>query len=161
MKWTRQRCQLAPRTLVMAAFSPSCASEITSFAPRRPRRARLRKNSTQNGSASLWPTVMPSTSRRPSLLTPTATPTPTTPRLSRDPVDDPAERAVVQPHLDQFRPHRVPGGLERYLPPRPAQRTGGGRNDRLGGRDALFVHGRDRSGTDGALCARTGWPTES
>src|SRR5882757_7759223 len=52
MKCTRQRCQVAPRTLTMAAFSPSCASEITSFAPRRPRRARLRRNSTQNGSAS-------------------------------------------------------------------------------------------------------------
>ena len=41
--------------------------------PRRPRLARERRNSTQNGSASLWPTVMPSTSRLPSVLTPTAT----------------------------------------------------------------------------------------
>src|SRR5579864_8673562 len=36
-----------------------------------------RRNSTQKGSASLWPTVMPSTSRRPSALTPTATMTAT------------------------------------------------------------------------------------
>src|SRR6266480_4916252 len=43
MKCTRQRCQVAPRTLTIAAFSPSCASEITSFAPRRPRRAKLRQ----------------------------------------------------------------------------------------------------------------------
>jgi hypothetical protein len=35
-------------------------------------RVSVRRNSTQNGSASLWPTVMPSTSRRPSVLTPTA-----------------------------------------------------------------------------------------
>src|SRR4051812_46723755 len=43
MKCTRQRCQVAPSTLTMAAFRPSCASEITSFAPRKPRRARLRR----------------------------------------------------------------------------------------------------------------------
>ena len=61
----------------MAAFSPSCASEITSFTPLRPRRASERRNSTQNVSASLWPTLMPSTSRRPSVLTPTATMTAT------------------------------------------------------------------------------------
>jgi hypothetical protein len=63
---------MALGTLVMAVFRPSCASEITSLVPRRPRRARLRRNSVQNGSASLWPTVMPSTSRLPSVLTPTA-----------------------------------------------------------------------------------------
>src|SRR3954449_8528198 len=70
MECTRPGCQVAPRTLTMAAFRPSCASEITSFAPRRPRRARLRRNSTQNGSASLWPTVMPSRSRPPALFAP-------------------------------------------------------------------------------------------
>ena len=43
MKCTRQRCQVAHNTLVMAAFSPSCASETTSLTPRRPRRARLRQ----------------------------------------------------------------------------------------------------------------------
>jgi hypothetical protein len=73
MKWTRQRCQVALRTLAIAAFSPSWASETTSFTPRSPRRASLRKNSTQNGSASDGPMSMPSTSRRPSVLTPTAT----------------------------------------------------------------------------------------
>ena len=45
--------------------------------PRKPRRARLRRNAVQNGSASLLPTVMPSTSRRPSVLTATATMTAT------------------------------------------------------------------------------------
>jgi hypothetical protein len=41
--------------------------------PRRPRRMRLRRNSVQNGSASLGPTFIPSTWRWPSVLTPTAT----------------------------------------------------------------------------------------
>ena len=62
---TRQRCQIALRILIMAAVSPSCASEMTSVVPRRPRRARLRRNSTQNGSASLCPLIMPSASRLP------------------------------------------------------------------------------------------------
>jgi hypothetical protein len=34
---------VACSTLAIAAFSPSCASEITSFTPRSPRRASLRK----------------------------------------------------------------------------------------------------------------------
>ena len=38
MKWTWQRCQVALSTLVMAVFSPSCASEMTSLVSRRPRR---------------------------------------------------------------------------------------------------------------------------
>jgi hypothetical protein len=37
--------------------------------PRRPRLARLPRNSVQNDSASLLPTVMPNTSRRPPVLT--------------------------------------------------------------------------------------------
>jgi len=45
---------------------------MTSFTPRRPRRVSLRRNAVQNGSASEGPMSMPSTSRRPSLLTPTA-----------------------------------------------------------------------------------------
>ena len=45
-------------------------------------------------------------------------------RLSRDPVDRCCRRSVVQPHLDQFRSHRLPGGLERRLPARPAARAG-------------------------------------
>jgi hypothetical protein len=56
-----------------AALMPSWASEITRLTPRRPRRASLRKNSVQKVSASEGPISMPSTSRRPSLLTPTAT----------------------------------------------------------------------------------------
>src|SRR3954467_8939816 len=71
MKCTRHLCQVAPRTLLIATFSPSCASETTSLTPRRPRLVRLRRNSVQNGSASLLPMVMPSTSRRPSVLTAT------------------------------------------------------------------------------------------
>jgi hypothetical protein len=51
---------------------PSWLSEMTSFTPRRPRRASLRKKAVQKGSASEAPISMPSTSRRPSLLTPTA-----------------------------------------------------------------------------------------
>jgi|ERR1700712_358394 len=53
MKWTRHLCQVALKIFVMAASRPSCASEVTSFTPHRPRRAKLRRNSTQNGSASL------------------------------------------------------------------------------------------------------------
>ena len=60
------------RTLATAALRPSWASETTSFTPRRPRRVSLRRNSVQNGSASEAPISMPSTSRRPSQLTPTA-----------------------------------------------------------------------------------------
>jgi hypothetical protein len=52
---------------------PSCASETTSLTPRRPRRASLRRNAVQNVSASEGPMSIPSISRRPSLLTPTAT----------------------------------------------------------------------------------------
>lgn len=56
----------------MAAFGPSCASEISSFTPRRPRRASLRRNAVRNGPASEGPMSVPGTARRPSLLTPTA-----------------------------------------------------------------------------------------
>ena len=51
---------------------PSWASEMTSLTPRRPRRASLRRKAVQKVSASEGPISMPSTSRRPSLLTPTA-----------------------------------------------------------------------------------------
>src|SRR5713101_4138706 len=73
MKCTRQRCQEACSTLETAAFSPSCASEITSLTPRRPRRASERRNSVQKVSASETPIEIPSTSRRTSALTATAT----------------------------------------------------------------------------------------
>jgi len=52
MKWTRHRCQVALKTLATDALMPSWESEITSFTPRRPRRARLRRNSVQKTSAS-------------------------------------------------------------------------------------------------------------
>ena len=68
----RQRCHVAQSTLVIAALMPSCASEMTSLTPRRPRRVSLRRNSVQIGSASEVPISIPKTSRRPSVLTPTA-----------------------------------------------------------------------------------------
>ncbi len=77
MKWTRHRCQEAVITLATDALMPSWASEITSLTPRRPRRASLRRNSVQKVSASDGPMSRPSTSRRPSVLTPTATMTAT------------------------------------------------------------------------------------
>src|SRR5277367_1453972 len=40
MKCTRQRCHVAPTTRWTAPFSPSCASEITSLTPRKPRLVR-------------------------------------------------------------------------------------------------------------------------
>ncbi len=77
MKWTRQRCQVAFRIFEIAAFRPSWASETTSLTPRRQRQVNERSKSTQKGSASLCRTVMPCTSRHPSLLMPTATMTAT------------------------------------------------------------------------------------
>jgi hypothetical protein len=59
--------------LAAAALMPSWLSLMTSFTPRRPRRFRLRRNSVQKGSASEVPTFSPSTSRWPSVFTPTAT----------------------------------------------------------------------------------------
>ena len=72
MKWTRQRCQVALSIFETAALMPSCASEMTSFTPRRPRRVSLRRNSVQIGSASEVPISSPGTSRRQSVLTATA-----------------------------------------------------------------------------------------
>src|SRR4051812_1936711 len=45
---------------------------MTSFTPRKPRSASERRKAVQNGSASEGPVVTPSTSRRPSVLTPMA-----------------------------------------------------------------------------------------
>ena len=73
MKCTRQRCQVALKTLAIAALIPSWLSLMTSLTPRRPLRFRLLRNSVQNGSASEAPTFRPSTSRWPSVFTPTAT----------------------------------------------------------------------------------------
>ena len=69
----RQRCQVACKILATAALMPSWASKITSLTPRRPRRESLRKDPVQKVSASEGPISMPSTSRWPSPLTPTAT----------------------------------------------------------------------------------------
>jgi transposase len=74
---TRQRCQLALRIFEIAALMPSWASGTTSFTPRSPRRASLRRKAVQKGSASDGPMSIPRTSRRPSALTPTATMTAT------------------------------------------------------------------------------------
>ena len=46
-------------------------------------------------------------------------------RLPGHPVDRRGRRSAVQPHLDQFRPHRVSAGLERCLSARPAERARG------------------------------------
>jgi hypothetical protein len=70
--WLRSVIFTASVLGLIALFSPSWASEITSLTPLRPRRARLRRNSVQKVSASEAPIAMPSTSRRPSPLTPTA-----------------------------------------------------------------------------------------
>ena len=59
MKCTRQRCHVAPTTRWMAAFSPSCASEITSLTPRRPRLVRRFRKSAQKVSASDGPMLQP------------------------------------------------------------------------------------------------------
>lgn len=77
MKCTRQRCQVAFRTLAVAALMPSWLSLMTSFTPRNPRLFRLRRNSVQKGSASEAPTFSPSTSRWPSVFILTATMTAT------------------------------------------------------------------------------------
>ena len=69
----RQRCQEAWSSLATEALRPSWASEITSLTPRRPRCRSLRRKAVQKASASEGPMSMPSTSRRPSLLTATAT----------------------------------------------------------------------------------------
>ncbi len=99
-------------------LEPSCASEITSSAPRRPRRARWRRNSVQKFSASEAPIVMPSTSRRPSVLTPTAmitaTETPGPPRrLAALGWDDPAVLADL--HVGGVDPNVRPVALDRTV----------------------------------------------
>jgi len=58
-------------------FEPLMGIRDHQLAPRRPRRASERRNSVQKVSASEAPIAMPSTSRRPSLLTATATMTAT------------------------------------------------------------------------------------
>lgn len=67
---SRHVVSLALRTFDTAALIRLCASQTTSFAPRRPRRVSWRRNAAQIGSASQVPISTPSTSRRPSVLTP-------------------------------------------------------------------------------------------
>ena len=54
---TRHRCQAARSTLVSAALSPSCASEMISLTPRGPCRARECRKSSQKVFASEAPTA--------------------------------------------------------------------------------------------------------
>lgn len=69
MKWVRHRCQEAPvSTLAMAALIPSCASEMTSSTPARPRATRPRRNSVQLAVSSALTMSNPAISRRPSAL---------------------------------------------------------------------------------------------
>src|SRR5690606_4105635 len=76
MKWTGQRCQLAPaNTVSIAEISPVCASLMTSFTPPSPRALSERRKLVQNGCDSVSPTSNPRTSRRPSAATPIATTT--------------------------------------------------------------------------------------
>src|SRR3954471_21678369 len=72
MKCTRQRCQVALRHFEDGPLMPPVAAETTSFTPLRPRRASFLRNAVQKVSASEGPMSMPSTSRRPSVFTPTA-----------------------------------------------------------------------------------------
>ena len=73
MKCTRHRCRAAPRnTDPIAAFSPVCASEMTSCTPASPRAFNERRKAVQNAPSSESPTSNPSTSRRPSAVTPVA-----------------------------------------------------------------------------------------
>ena len=104
MKCTRQRCHEACNTLPMAALMPSWASEITSLTPRRPRRASLRKNSCPEGlglTKVRYP--CPSTSRRPSLLTPTATIT----------AAETMRRTLARLHVSRIDPQIGPVALDR------------------------------------------------
>ena len=72
MKWTRHLCQEALSTLATAALMPSWPSEMTSFTPLKPRRVSFLRNAVQKVSASEASMSMPSTSRLPFELTPTA-----------------------------------------------------------------------------------------
>ena len=53
------------------------------------------------------------------------------------------------------RPQRLPGRLECRVPARPLARARRRGRDRIGGGDPLFLYGRDGSGANGTLCARS------
>ncbi len=73
VKCTVQRCHGQESTRAIAAFSPSCWSEIASRTPDRPRRLSERRNSTQNAPDSTSPMSRPITSRTPDSCTAYAT----------------------------------------------------------------------------------------
>ncbi|MBB4264232.1 hypothetical protein GGD64_008305 [Bradyrhizobium sp. CIR3A] len=73
----RIKCTRQPPGGVEHLGDGHLGAEITSLTARRPRRASFRRNEAQNVSASDGPMSMPSTSRRPSLLTPIPTMTAT------------------------------------------------------------------------------------
>jgi hypothetical protein len=73
-KALRERCQLQTwQQRAMAFLSPAWASLITSCTPESPRSRRRRRKTDQKVSSSLSPTSIPSTSRRPVAVIPTAT----------------------------------------------------------------------------------------
>ena len=72
MTCTRQRSHVAFMTLESAALMTRWASEMTSLTLPSPRRVKFHRKPVKNISASKAPMSMPSTSRRPSALTPTA-----------------------------------------------------------------------------------------
>lgn len=100
------RCQLAPRTFGIAAFRPPRGRRRgTSFKPRRPRRASLRRKAVRTGTTADRPMSLPSPSRRPSAPTPTptatipATDTMRTFRRTFGPVASMRRRAIVAPSV--------------------------------------------------------------
>jgi len=72
LKCTRQRSPVAFMTLESAALMTRRGTEMMSLTPRSPRRVRFRRKPAQDVSAYEAPMSLPSTSRRPSALTPTA-----------------------------------------------------------------------------------------
>ena len=110
MKWVRHRCHDAPTSIeAIARLRPSCASEITSCTPDRPRATRPRRNAVQPAPSSVVITSTPRISRCPSALTPVA--------IDRDDVDDPA--ALTDLLGQRVHPHiRVGPGVEGPVPER-------------------------------------------
>ena len=64
MKWTRQRCQVAPMTRVIAALRALVGIGDDQLDPGQPRRTRSFRKVAQKVSASLGPMCRPTISRR-------------------------------------------------------------------------------------------------